>query len=329
MTISIKKIFIFLLIVLFGMSCKEQQNTDLKPPRGYPNTFWLKAGYLMGQVKLVNLKPDVPPEIQEFKNLVYKTVDSDTLKLDIYQPANLTRPAPCLVFIHGGAWKGGNKQDYLVYLLDFAKQGYITSTISYRFSQQAHFPAAVLDVKCAIKWLKAHADEYGIDPDKMAVIGGSAGGHLAMMIGYTSDVAEFNGECEFDSVECRVQAIVNLYGPTDLTTDFAKSKRVVHKFIGGKYDEAPEAYLSASPITHISADDPPTLIFHGTIDDVVPVHQSDLLKAKLDELGVPNEYHRLKGWPHTMDAEASVNAYCQFYMNRFFRQTIPFNNGEL
>ena len=175
-------------------------------------------------------------------------------------------------------------------------------------------------MKCAVRWLKTNAGEYGIDPENIAVIGGSAGGHLAMMLGYSDD-DDFPGNCEWDSVSARVQAIVDFYGPYDLTTEYARTHSLVGNFLGASYSESPQIYERASPKNYITVDDPPTLIFQGTIDELVPVSQSDSLHIKLDNTGVPNEYHRLKGWPHTMDLASSVNKYCQFYMMRFFMRT--------
>ena len=175
------------------------------------------------------------------------------------------------------------------------------------------YQPAVHDVQCAIVWIRDHADEYMIDPDRIALIGGSAGGHLAMMAAYSDD--EFTS-CG-DVTGPKVQAVVNLYGPSDLTTDFAIHHPTIEGFLGPTYAAHPELFVQASPVRYISSDDPPTLIFHGTLDETVPVNQSDLLKAKLDQVGVASEYHRLEGWPHTMDAAASVNAYCQYYIAEF------------
>ena len=305
---------------------EEKEGPD--PPAGYSCNTMLKICYFLGFLDLVDTEPKVPSNITEYKDIVYKKTGSRNLKLDIYQPKYIKQLVPVLVFIHGGGWKKGNKADYLRYLVDFAQKGYVTATISYRFSQEAVFPAAVEDVKCAIRWIRTHAKDYQIDADKIAVIGGSAGGHLAMMIAYSSDVKEFDKGCDSDSVSSKVQVVVNLYGPSDLTTEYAIAQSSPQKFIGGLYKTDSTKYKEASPLFYITPDDPPTLIFHGTIDDLVPVTQSDKLKQKLDEMGVPNEYHRLEGWPHTMDLAVSVNEYCQFYMTKFFEEYIPIDNRD-
>jgi acetyl esterase/lipase len=279
------------LIMLFGFACEGNKNGAPEAPQGYPAIFLLKAAHLVGLVDLVDTNPPVPASLNTYKDIVYKTINNDTLKLDIYQPKNLINSHPVLIFIHGGGWRKGKKEDYLLYLISFAQKGYITATISYRLVPRAHYPAAVEDVKCAVRWIRTHANDYLIDPNKIAVIGGSAGGHLAMMIGYSSDVSEFDGECGADSVSSRVQAVVNLYGPADLTTEYARTHKTTLSFFGQPYDLMSERYVRASPAWHITPDDPPTLIFHGTIDELVPISQSDSLKKKLDRAKyVPIDY---------------------------------------
>ncbi len=315
-------IIVFALLLGHITMLSAQENKPPEPPKGYANMTFLKVAYFLKLLKLADRKPSIPPEILEYKDIIYKQTKSRPLKLDIYRLKTLTQAVPVLVFIHGGGWKKGDKSDYLPYLVDFAQRGYVTVTLSYRFSQEAPFPATVKDVKCAIRWIKVHAKEYFIDPEKIAVIGGSAGGHLAMMIGYSSNVREFEDECPgIDStITSRVQVVVNFYGPSNLATDYAIKQPSAINFIGKPADEAFEEYVKASPITYLSKDDPPTLIFHGTIDELVPVEQSDSLKAGLDRVGVVAEYHKLKGWPHTMDLALKVNRYCQYYMNEFFKK---------
>ena len=312
---------ILLLLLVSGLlGCNS--NKAPRPPIGYPNITFLKIAYGLKMVKPIELFPAIPESIKVFNDIEYKQIGDVSLQLNIYRHKDLQKPAPLLVFIHGGAWRTGKREDYLPYLLDFAKRGYVTATISYRLVKVAPFPAAVQDVKCAIKWLKLNSNKYMFDPDKIVVIGGSAGGHLAMMVGYSSDVPELEPECGSLDVDSSVQGVVNIYGPMDLMTEFAKGRKEVREFLTGLFEEVPEIYQLASPLTHISADDPPTLIFHGTIDDTVPISQSDRLKEELEAKGIPVEYHRLKGWPHTMDVAHKVNNYCQYYMLEFFKRVV-------
>jgi len=290
-------------------------------PPGYSSTDEVKKAMFGGKFAFVLPTSPVPiPEgVVEKKDVEYGNIGgSRPLLLDLYMPDKLDKPAPGLIFIHGGGWEAGNRSDYKYYTVRYAKRGYVVATISYRFSQEAPFPAAVQDAKCAVRWMRANAEKYHINPDKIAVIGGSAGGYLSMMIGYSSDVPELEGDGGHEGVSSRVQAVVDLYGPTDIECPEARDEGVVRKFIGKTYDEAPEQYKLATPITHLTKDDPPTLIIHGTIDDIVPIAQSDLLAGKLEALGIPCEYDKIEGWPHTLDAAVEVNKRVQWYMNRFF-----------
>jgi len=310
------RILFFLLLLITPVIVSGQEEPP-EVPDGYSSMTTMKIAYFFGSLDLLEKEFPVPDDIDQYKDIVYRAIDSTELKLDIYHLKDIKESAPLLIFIHGGGWKKGDKHDYLRYLVDFARKGYITATVQYRFVDKVKFPAQILDIKAAVKWLKENADEYHIDNNNIAVIGGSAGGHLSMMTGYTSDITEFN---EDRLTSYNVEAVVNLYGPSDLTTEYAREHSTIKGFIGRSYDEVPEVYAKASPVTYITSDDPPTLIFQGTIDELVPVSQSDNLKKKLKRTGVDVEYHRLEGWPHTMDLEVEVNEYCQYYMDRFFKK---------
>ena len=322
---TIKGILSLLLlsILIFFTSCNAtKRDGPPKAPKGYWNMTTLKINYFLGRIDLLEKDSPIPEDIQKYKDIVYKIIDSTELKLDIYHSKHITESAPLLIFIHGGGWVKGDKQDYRLYMTDFAQKGYITASIQYRFVDKVKMPGPILDVKSAVIWLKKHANEYHINKDKIAVIGGSAGAHLAMMIAYSSDDPEFRKD-EDSLFSSRVQAVVELYGPTDLTTDYASVHPYIERGFSKSYSVAPEMFAKASPLFYITKDDPPTLIFQGTIDELVPVIQADMLFEKLKVNAVPVEYHKLKGLPHTMDASVEVNAYCQYYMNRFFEKYIP------
>ena len=227
---------------------------------------------------------------------------------------------PLIIFVHGGSWTKGDKKDYLIYLLSYAQKGYVTASLSYRFSQEEKFPAAVKDVICGIKWLKNNAMEYGIDSNNVAIVGGSAGAHLALMAAYSMGDSFGEESCESGSASQKVNAVVNFYGPTDLTTDYAINRKETNFFIGADYKSQPEKYLIASPIHYVTKDDPPTMTFIGTLDELVPLNQTNKLDQSLKKVDVYHDYHILKGWPHTMDAARPVNNYTQHYMDKFFKQ---------
>jgi len=288
-------------------------------PKGYANYLAVVAAYNKGEVKPIPSDPAVPDSVVAHKDIEYAKEGGESLLLDIYAPKDLKKPAPTIVFIHGGGWSGGNKEEYKVYNIDFAKRGYVTASINYRLSQVAPYPAAVQDCKCAIRWLRAHASEYNIDPNKIGVIGGSAGGYLALMLGYTDDPS-LEGDNLNKDQSSKVQAVANFYGPCDFTVEFARKAPQVTGLLQKTYEEAPSLFKDSSPIFYITKNSPPTLIVHGTIDQTVPIAQSDALAAKLAEAGVPYFYDKIEGWPHTCDAVAGVNEHCQYVLDKFMRR---------
>ncbi|MBW6535227.1 MAG: alpha/beta hydrolase [Mariniphaga sp.] len=288
-----------------------------KPPVGYhfESLAYLAAG--IGLEKLAELEPEIPETIEEIKDVEYKNVNGKSLQMDFYRPKNADGPLPLLLFIHGGSWKSGKRSDYLVYLTSFAEKGYMTATVSYRLLRDSIYPAAVEDVTDAVEWLFENGENYGYDPDRIALIGGSAGAHLAMLAGYGWE----NRVSQHNKIH-RIKAVVDIYGPVDLTTDYARNQRLINAFLGHSYDEKPELYRQASPISWLSELCPPTLILHGTSDTLVPISQSDTLKSRLDALGVPCEYYRVPLWPHAMDIAKRVNDFSQKKMEAFFERYI-------
>ena len=302
---------------------ETRSQTAPEPPPGYKSKLEVLAAYGIGKLEIIDRNVPLPDGVVLEKDIEYGNADGHPLQLDLYRSAKLTRPVPALLFIHGGAWKSGKRQDYHVYTAAYAKKGYVVATASYRLSGQAPYPAAVQDCKCAVRWLRANAKRYNIDPDKIAAVGGSAGGHLSMMLGYSDDPA-LEGDSGHEGVSSRVSAVVNIYGVYDMTTRIAKESDAVKQFLQDKaFEEAPELYRQSSPMVHLDKNDPPTLILHGTIDETVPVAQSDRLAAHLKQLKIPHAYGRLDGWPHTMDLAKPVNDYCQAMMDRFFAKHLP------
>ncbi len=298
-----------------------------EPPEGYSSTTLIQLAIASGQLKLVDRDLPVPDSVEVIRGVEYKRAGDVALQLDLYRPKNLKEAVPGLVLIHGGGWRGGRRSDYHYYGIRFAEQGYVVATISYRLSGVAPYPAAIEDAKCAVRWLRNHAEEYHVDPARIGVAGGSAGGHLSMMIGYSSDVAAFDVGCG-NNAGSKVQAVVNLYGPVDLTTEYARTHGLVTSFIGRSFEDDQDAYRAASPLTHVTADDPPTLTFHGTLDELVPVEQADTLHESLKKAGVTSQYERLEGWPHAMDAAQVVNDYCFHRMLKFFDETLAFERRQ-
>jgi acetyl esterase/lipase len=328
MKFNILKSFLYGLLIIFIISCLLMVTPRLwsvlnpeKPPVGY---HFLAPSYLaiwLGLEELINKTPDIPEDIEEIKNIEYKNINGKSLQLDIYRPKNIAKAAPLLVFIHGGGWKGGQRSDYLVYLVAFAKREYITATVSYRLLKDGPYPACAEDITDAVSWFYNNGEKYGYDPDRIALIGGSAGAHLALLAAYGwGNTVKNSDSINIPEKKHRIKAVVDIYGPVDLTTEYARNHSLVASFIDRTFEDAPELFLEASPVHFLDKSDPPTMILHGTSDELVPISQSDLLKAKLDSLGVPCVYYRLPLWPHTMDVVQRVNDFSQLKMNEFFEK---------
>lgn len=323
--------FVFFALLVIGLpGCTPGTKSPAKPtvpppvaPKGYASADDAMKAVMAGQVPLVKTPSEIPPDVVETKDIEYGRVGDRPLLLDLYMPVSPQNPVPVLLFIHGGGWYKGDRADYKYYTVYYAQKGYAAASISYRLSDDAKFPAAVEDAKCAVRWVRANASTYGFEPDSIAVIGGSAGGHLAMMVGYTAGDPALEGNSGHPESSSQVRAVVNFYGPSDLTTETARTASEVTRFLGITYDENPQRFAQASPITYIDGDCPPTLIFHGTVDQLVPYEQSEILARKLKAAGVPCELHLLEGWPHTMDAAQAVNDYCRYYLDAFLEEYVP------
>ncbi len=239
-----------------------------------------------------------------FQDLEYARIGERSLKLDLYiPPHDKGKRLPLVVWVHGGAWISGDKATPRA--PRELGDRYIVASINYRLSKEATFPAQIYDCKAAIRWLRANADQYDIDPDRIGAWGGSAGGHLVALLGTSGGVEELEGDVG-DHLDCSsaVQAVCNFYGPTDLASlyeDTAKMdprKNPLCLLFGGIPTEHPDLLLQANPITHVSPDDPPFLIMHGDKDLVVPLEQSELLYVALQGAGVKSSLHVIEGCEH-------------------------------
>ena len=299
------------------------------PPQGYPTEHALMLAYLTGTLDLIDREGPVPilDGVTVTRDLEYGVADGVSLKLDLYQPENAEGALPAILFIHGGGWVKGGKEDYAYYCSRFPLKGYVVASMGYRFADKYKYPGCIEDAKCAVRWLRANAAQYHIDPNKIAVAGGSAGGHLAMMTGYSSDVPELEGTGGNPDVSSRADAVINLYGPTDLTTEVARVHPTITRFLDAPYAQEPYRYDMASPIYHLDANDPPTLIIQGTLDTLVTPDQADALAARFQALGMDYWYDCLPGWPHTMDVARPVNERVQKVIHAFLQQV--FENGGL
>lgn len=222
------------------------------------------------------------------------------LQLDLAQPIGVDGPVPAVVYIHGGGWSGGNRGDLIGEMKRTAARGFVSMTISYRLAKQNanKFPAAVEDVKCAVRWLRAHAPELGVDPDRIAAVGYSAGAHLAMMLG-TMDAGDGLNSPAWGGWSSKVNVVCSYVGPTDLLADYPPiSQAIVANFIGGTKAERRDAYAAASPITYVDSSDAPMLLFQGTKDELVPWDQAVAMAEALTKVGVPGRVELCLGQNH-------------------------------
>jgi acetyl esterase/lipase len=248
--------------------------------------------------------PYHPPEgVEVQEDVLYGTVDGTDLHVDLAHPKQTPdKPMPAVLLIHGGGWAGGTHKGYLPMLL--AQNGYFIATVEYRLSGEAPWPAQIEDCKLAIRWLRANAEKYHIDPKRIGVMGHSAGGHLVSCLGTLGAEASLDVG-DFPGVSSSVEAVVDEAGPVDFTPAGRPTIGTVMedhpgliKLFGGSYDAKTDAWQQASAALHVSSATPPFLIFHGEQDTLVPIHQAEEMAAALKKAGVPYELIRVKNGGH-------------------------------
>jgi acetyl esterase/lipase len=232
-----------------------------------------------------------------------------TLHAEIARPKNPPKtPMPAVLWIHGGGWRGGSHKGNRA--LPLAAQGYFTASIEYRLSGEATWPAQIEDCKLGVRWLRANAAKYHVNPDRIGCWGSSAGGHLAAFLGVSGDKTGFDGQGGHPGVSSRVQAVVDFCGPADMTEGSLgiqnatgeRESPAVLGLAGAPFKEKPAVWKQLSPIIHVTPDDAPILIVHGDKDTTVPIVHSERFEAALKKAGVPVEFLRVKGGGHGMAA---------------------------
>lgn len=243
-------------------------------------------------------------EVDLFHDVKMGTGGGRTLHAEIARPKHPPKtPMPAVIWIHGGGWQeGSHKQNGAAALALF---GYFTASIEYRLSGEAAWPAQIEDCKLAVRWLRANAAAYQVDPDRIGVWGMSAGAHLASCLGVFGDTKDLEGHGGDEGVSSRVQAVVSYCGAFDLTDDRTCNDLMRHlctKLCGGTITAKPEAWRQVSPLLHITPQCPPFLLVHGDKDDVAPIAQSERMEAALRKAGVSVEFIRVRGGGHGMKA---------------------------
>jgi acetyl esterase/lipase len=223
------------------------------------------------------------------------------LKLDLAMPKEGDGPFPVVLCIHGGGWRQGNRQQMSKTIEVLAGRGYVAVTPSYRLAPDAKFPAQIEDVKASVRWLRANAKTYKINPDRVGAIGFSAGAHLACLLGVTCKDDGLEGSGGNADQPSGVQCVVSFFGPTDLTrNDWSKEveENILVPFLGATIKDKPELYKKASPVTFVTKNAPPFLFFHGDKDKLVGLEQSTTLAEKLQKANVSAKVVVVEGEGH-------------------------------
>jgi acetyl esterase/lipase len=249
--------------------------------------------------------------------------------LDLYLPEKGQKPMPLIIWIHGGAWLGGSK-DNPSPALRFTRDGYAVAQVGYRLSPEAKFPAQIHDCKAAVRWLRAKAAKYELEPNRFAAWGASAGGHLVALLGASGGMPELEGNVNDLKTSSRVQVVVDWFGPTDFLQIGNAESDLKHdapdspesKLIGGPLLENKDKAAKASPITYVSKDAPPFLIMHGDRDRTVPFNQSELLYAALMKAGVEVTFVPVKGAGHGFGGPEAI-APVRDFLTKCFQNAVP------
>jgi acetyl esterase/lipase len=240
------------------------------------------------------------------RDVVYGEAGGEQLKLDVYRKANQNETLPAIIAVHGGGWVGGDKREFADVCRGLAENGYVAFSVNYRLVKENanKWPAQLDDVQRAVRWVRANAAKYKIDPNRIGALGASAGGHLVAHLG-TRDTRD-NSDPALANYSSRVTCVIDLFGPTDLTlTPEAANvspiaEALVAGLIGKTPAEAPEAYRDASPITFVDKKTVPMLIYHGTVDPLVPIDQSQRFYDRLKKEGIEVQFIKGEGESHSL-----------------------------
>jgi arylsulfatase A len=233
------------------------------------------------------LRRALPESVKVERDLVYAQYGERKVLLDLYLPKKpASEKIPCIVVIHGGGWRSGDKTRFAPIAAALAEQGFAAACIGYRLLPEVEFPAPILDCKAAVRWVRANAAKHDIDPDRLGAIGGSAGGHLVAMLGTSATVKELEGNGGNSNVSSRVQAVVAMATPAEMSR--AAERANISK----------EMIALISPVSHVTKDSAPILLLHGTRDTVVPMVQSELLLERYRKAGAKAELVKIPDGIH-------------------------------
>ncbi|MCC7409479.1 MAG: alpha/beta hydrolase [Phycisphaeraceae bacterium] len=267
----------------------------------------------------------IPEPYEKLADIVYATRPEEELRMDLYVPRRSAGAAPPMVlYIHGGSWRAHSKDTFEMEWLP-ADGGLAFAAMNYRFSQKAKFPAQIHDAKAAVRWLRAHAGEYGYAADRLGALGTSAGGHLACLLGVTAGNAQLEGDGPHLDQSSAVHAVVSFFAVTDLPAagelyerrpgkkPDPPGKEPLVSLLGGTVAEKPVLARLASPALQVTSDAPPFMLFHGDADSLCPVDQSIRMHDALRAAGVPCELTIVPGAEHGMERRPWMPSVLAFF----------------
>ena len=256
------------------------------------------------------------------EDVVFGTGGGRDLKCDVFTPPGESDgKRPAILLVHGGAWKLGDRKQLRGYGFLIGREGYVCVASEYRLSEEAQWPAQLHDVKAALRWMRANADDLGIDPDRIAISGASSGGHMGLIAAATADDPALAGDGGNDGISDAVAAVISFYAPVELVPGADMLREFVDLLMGP--DATAADYAAASPLTYIKAGYPPTMILHSNIDDIVPPEQNRKLYTTLVDAGVPVELHAYDGEPHAFDARPELGREAARLIASFLNRHMP------
>ena len=263
-----------------------------------------ERGLLKNYPYVIRLSTELPPGVIAHRGVIYARYGTREMHLDLFLPKepNVNGPFPAVILVHGGAWITGNHTMENPFAMELARRGYVAATVEYRLSNEAKYPAQVHDLKASIRWLRANAARYHIDPNRIAAVGASAGGHLVALLGATNGMTNFEGEGGNANVSSTVESVVDIDGTATFIDpgNIEKEKKgpfdTNTRLIGGAYEEKANAWREASPITHVNARSAPVLFINSS--SYRPFQQREEMSAKLKGLGIVSEVVVIPDTPH-------------------------------
>jgi acetyl esterase/lipase len=270
--------------------------------------LWL-GGILLAPAEEKTAAAGIPEGVELLSAIQFGEGDGQPLLLDLARPKANAGPYPALVFVHGGGWAAGDRSGYRDLMLAWSKFGIVCVTVEYRLAPKYRFPSQLEDVKCAVRWVRANAVKYHVDPKRIGAVGGSAGAHLVGMLGTTSGSGKWEGAGGNADQSSAIQMMICHGTPSDLLMGYEHSVKqseqegpavrgMLTAFLGGAPDEVKTIYLDASPVQHVSKTTPPTLLLHGVNDTLVLLEQAEVFSAALEKAAVPVELVRMEGAGH-------------------------------